>query len=81
MLVQGFISTDRMLSGNIHAGISLGQTAYSGPYTVNAAFEAQHLATKGKSMLDDVTINSIQVSRTTNQSGGKTIYIGGSIDA
>lgn len=81
MLVQGSISTDRMLSGDIYAGISLGQTAYGGPYTVNAAFEEQRLATKGKSMSDDVTINAIQVSRTTNPSGGKTIYIGGLIDA
>lgn len=81
MLIQGSISTERTLSGNINAGISLGQVAYSGPYTVDAAFEAQFLDTKGKNMTDDVTINAIQVSRTENNAGGKTIYIGGLINA
>ena len=52
---------------------------YDGSYTVTPAFSEQWLETKDKIMVDDVTIEPIMVSRTTNLSGGTTIYIGGII--
>lgn len=52
---------------------------YTGEYIVEPMFEAQTLETTGKRMLDDVTVNAIEVARTSNPSGGITVYIGGAI--
>ncbi len=54
--------------------------AYSGPYEVTPRFEDQHLATREKLMLNDVTVDAITVSRVSNPAGGKTVFIGGQID-
>lgn len=53
---------------------------YIGPYNVVPSFEEQTLQTKTKVMDDDVTVNPIQVSRTSNPQGGVTVYIGGIIN-
>lgn len=53
---------------------------YQGDYEVIPDFTEQVLSTKDKTMNDDVTVMPIPVSRTTNASGGNTVYIGGIID-
>lgn len=50
---------------------------YGGPYAVDPKFEEIRLQTAGKRMTDDVTVHAIEVSRTSNPQGGRTIYIGG----
>lgn len=55
-------------------------TAYTGAYDVDPKFEEQKLATNGKKMLDDVTVEAIEVQRVSNTSGGITVYIGGLIN-
>lgn len=54
--------------------------AYTGEYDVDPKFTAQKLATNGKKMLDDVTVEAIEVQRVSNTSGGRTVYIGGLIN-
>ena len=54
--------------------------AYTGAYNADPKFEAQKLATNGKKMRDDVTVEAIEVQRVSNTSGGKTVYIGGLIN-
>lgn len=54
--------------------------AYTGAYDVDPKFEEQKLATNGKKMLDDVTVEAIEVQRVSNTSGGITVYIGGLIN-
>lgn len=51
--------------------------AYTGEYVVDPDFTGTVLQTSGKKMLDDVTVNAIEVARVSNPSGGKTVYIGG----
>lgn len=53
---------------------------YTGDYIVDPDFATQILGTKEKYMLDDVTVNPIEVARVSNPAGGKTIYIGGEIN-
>jgi len=53
---------------------------YDGEYSVTPEFFAQTLETANKIMENDVTVEAIVVSRTTNPSGGKTVYIGGNIN-
>ena len=53
---------------------------YSGNYSITPDFETQVLQTQGKRMRNDVTVVPIPVSRTTNLSGGTTVYIGGVFD-
>ncbi len=52
---------------------------YKGQYEVEPDFTSQTLETKYKVMDSNVTINPIEVSRTSNEAGGKTVYIGGII--
>lgn len=54
--------------------------AYTGAYNVDPKFTAQKLATNGKKMRDDVTVEAIEVQRVSNTSGGRTVYIGGLIN-
>ena len=54
---------------------------YPGPYIVDPTFEDQILETKDTTLTSDVQVNAIMVSRTTNPSGGITVYIGGNIHA
>lgn len=53
---------------------------YTGDYIVDPNFATQILGTKEKYMLDDVTVNPIEVARVSNPAGGRTIYIGGEIN-
>lgn len=50
---------------------------YKGDYIVGPSFSTTILETKGKLMISNVTVTPIQVLKTTNLSGGKTVYIGG----
>lgn len=50
---------------------------YDGPYTVTPYLEAQILATKNKTMRDDVTVFEIPYAEVSNTSGGTTATIGG----
>ena len=66
------------LCGTLSAvGNGGGGDPYTGEYTVTPTFADQTLETQGLYMLDDVTVEAIEVSRTTNPSGGTTVYIGG----
>ena len=53
---------------------------YTGNYIVDPDFATQILGTKEKYMLDNVTVNPIEVARVSNPAGGRTIYIGGEIN-
>ena len=63
-------------SVSLHLDEDSGIIPYTGEYDVTPKFSQTTLATKDKTMADDVTVRAIPVSRTTNPSGGKTIYIG-----
>lgn len=49
---------------------------YDGETIVDPTFSTQTLETRNKVMDDDVTVNSIYVGKTTNVSGGYTVYVG-----
>ena len=53
---------------------------YTGEYVVTPSFDSQTLQTTGKIMRDDVSVEPITVSRTSNLAGGNTVYIGGIIE-
>ena len=53
---------------------------YTGDYVVDPDFEGVTLATRNKVLTEDIVVNPIEVSRTSNTSGGQTGYIGGIID-
>ena len=87
--LKGRLSPVRTMSGTLAsiAGVAGSITvatgsapAYTGEYEVTPEFETQKLYTKDRTMMDDVTVQAIVVSRTTNPSGGNTVYIGGIFD-
>lgn len=49
---------------------------YDGPLVIDPKYSDQVLQTRGKLMPDDVTVHEIFVSKVSNPSGGKTVYIG-----
>ena len=76
-LLQGFLTSEVGLVGYIDVPSVVGIESYDGEYVVNPNFVEQILKTKYKMMKDDVVIEPITVSKTTNPSGGNTVYIGG----
>lgn len=52
---------------------------YEGRTRVEPDFDGVTLETDHKYLLDDITVNPIQVESVSNLSGGKTVYIGGII--
>ena len=58
-------------------GLPSNRDAYTGTYTIIPNFDEQNLDTSGKLMIDDVSVQAIPVSYTSNLSGGNTVYIGG----
>lgn len=72
------VRTDEyFLSTSAVETISVGGEPYTGDYVVDPSFVKSTLPTKDKLLLEDVTVNPIEVARVSNPSGGKTIYIGG----
>lgn len=53
------------------------EVSYPGPYIVSPTFDDQVLDTDQKLMQSDITVKAIAVSRTSNLSGGITVFIGG----
>lgn len=48
---------------------------YEGDYEITPKVEAQTVPTKNKVLIDDMTIKSIPIYKTSNNSGGTTVYI------
>ena len=59
-----------VVSGMLGGGIP-----FDGPYEVTPDADGETLATRMKTMADDVTINPIPYVETTNEAGGYTISI------
>ena len=78
------IQADLSALSNISAMITLPEVVdglpYLGEYDVIPDFELQTLETKNRRLKEDVTVEAIRVSRTTNPSGGTTVYIGGMLN-
>lgn len=67
------------LSAKVYRATREGGTPYEGEYEVTPDFDGTTLETTGKTLSNDVTVHPITVSRTSNPSGGNTVYIGGVI--
>lgn len=52
------------------------EEVYDGPLVIDPKYSDQVLQTRGKLMPDDVTVHEIFVSKVSNPSGGKTVFIG-----
>jgi hypothetical protein len=48
---------------------------YEGDYEITPKVETQTVPTKNKVLIDDMTIKSIPIYKTSNNSGGTTVYI------
>jgi len=83
-VVENNIGLEVIDSGTINSDITqavvIAKDYYEGTYIVVPNFNEQKLETKEKTMRDDVTVNPIQVERTSNPQGGQTIYIGGNLN-
>lgn len=64
-------------SVEVTTGIIGRGTPYEGSYEVTPSFDEQVLATRSKTMRDDVTVHEIPVHRVSNPAGGVTVSIGG----
>lgn len=79
--LTGALAGERTVSGALTIPAAAAVPAYDGAYTVAPAFGGGTvLATAGKRMTDDVTVEAIALCRVSNLSGGKTVYIGGIFD-
>lgn len=72
-----FSESDQLI--DVHFGevqsVNVGAEVYKGDYAVTPKVEQQTMPTKGKILIDDVTVKAIPVFRVSNTSGGTTVYI------
>lgn len=73
-------SNEHLLSASVAEIVPVGGGPYTGDYVVDPSFVESTLPTKDKLLLEDVTINPIEVVRVSNPSGGKTVFIGGNFN-
>ena len=75
--MQGHLVSANVLHGAAVAGARYGDGLpdYDGPYDVIPKVEAQSLPTAERSMHRDVQISGVPIFETSNQAGGKTVYI------
>lgn len=66
---------DILLEGTLDVGTGGRLPPYEGGYTVTPKIEAQTLATKNKSLTDDIVVEEIPYSEVGNPSGGNTVNI------
>ena len=66
--------------GTIHEISDSDIEVYRGSYFVDPDFTEHVLATKNKTLTDNVSVKAIEVQRVSNTSGGRTVYIGGIIN-
>ena len=85
VILQGELSTADGLIGELSAldtlsgslSSSIIYDPYTGSYDIKPKFTAQVLETQDKLMEQDLVVDAIYVSETTNPQGGLTVYIGG----
>lgn len=73
------IIVDRQIDVEVFRVAHMDGEPYEGKYEVTPDFDGTTLETSGKTLSNDVTVHPITVSRTSNPSGGNTVYIGGVI--
>lgn len=74
--LKGTAASKVSVAGNLAASYETKITAYEGDYEVTPKMEAQTLQTAMKMMRNDVQVKPIPIHRTSNASGGTTVYIG-----
>lgn len=65
-------------SVNVASGVLVGGTPYTEAYEVTPTMAEQVLATRSKTMRDDLTVHAIPYTQTTNESGGYMAIIAAS---
>ena len=71
------VSADRAFAVGMDTAIqAIISERYVGPYEVTPRLYEQTLATENLTMLNDVTVYEIPITRTTNPIGGLTVLIG-----
>lgn len=74
--VSGSITSKSTISGTITVPQKTEHSLYDGIYEVDPRVTEIILDTKGKLLVDDITVNKIPLYETENEKG-TTIYIGG----
>lgn len=74
--VKAQVGTVGQVGGTVTLPSIAQQDPYDGPYTVTPRISEQTLATAHKSMSDDVVVNGIPVTYTSNVYDGRTVVIG-----
>ena len=69
---EGFINEIRSIVSNADF--------WDGNYEITPSIISQNLDTRGKTMRDDLLINKIPYYEVSNNSFGRTVYIGGSLN-
>lgn len=78
--LSGCVAAEIGLSGSLTTAYTTNAETYDGDYEVTPKAESQELKTKQKYMVDDVTVHAIPYFDVGNNSGGRTVYIGGHVE-
>lgn len=75
-ILRGVIRSGGSLRATVRCADRIGGNPYDGAYTVRPSLTAQTLATKDRTMTDNLTVEQIPMESVSNQAGGITVIIG-----
>lgn len=76
LVIDAGLSIGMDMSQTVNVIGELAYPMYEGPYDATPTVDGLMLATKGRSMSKDVSVEPIPIGSVSNDSGGRTVTIG-----
>jgi hypothetical protein len=76
LVIDAGLSIEMDMSQTVSVMGDLSYPLYSGPYDATPTVDGMTLATKRRSLSEDVTVEPIPIGSVSNASGGRTVTIG-----
>jgi len=76
LVIDAGLSIEMDMSQTVSVMGEIAYPMYEGPYDATPTVDGLTLATKGRSMSKDVSIEPIPIGSVSNDSGGRTVTIG-----
>ena len=75
-ILRATLRSGARITASLRYADRFGGTPYEGIYVIRPALSSQMMATKDKTMTDNVTVEEIPIESVSNTAGGNTVIIG-----
>ena len=76
LVIDAGLSIEMDMSQTVSVMGEIAYPMYEGPYVATSTVDGLTLATRSRSMSDDVSVEPIPIGSVSNASGGRTVTIG-----